>query len=394
MSNLTSSKVRAFQRVLKGVLYVIYLIIVLECGARLVFWPRRIVQFVSGLDDSTRRILWVKQHGKGWQKLDYRFEIYHPVRGWAMASNVRNMQEGDGTLMSTNSLGIRGTTEYSEFPASAKKRIIVLGDSFTFGNEVTDDQTYSHYLGAALSSSEVLNLGVPGYGHDQMLLYLEEEGVKYHPGVVLVGFNWYDMHRNCQGFLFYWKPRFVLREGRLLLTHVPVPPPEDVVRQEIYRSKLLDLGNILWHRFSLTFGSEQEDAREITSAIFDEMLALCHRIGATLVFAYLPVGEELADPSGAMSPNEQFLSQYCESRHVPCVFLRPDFLAARKKGLELYNASHWRPYEHLIAASALKKFLICRGLATEVAGDNNVPPSHCNSLAEDSPSKINPAIQN
>lgn len=361
-ANHTLRKGHALNRVLKGALYVLYLVVALECGARIMFWPRRIVKFVVGLDDSTRRILWVKQHGKDRQAGDYRFAIHDPLRGWAMTPNVRDMRFDDGTVVNTNSRGIRGTTEYSEFPPSGKKRIITLGDSFTFGNEVADNESYPHYLGSLATNTEVLNLGVTGYGHDQMLLYLKEEGVKYHPDIVLLGFVWYDMHRNTQGFLFYWKPRFVLRNNQLVLTNVPVPAPDEVVRQEIYRSKLLDLGNTLWHRFNLSFGSEQEGARKITAAIFDEMIAACHRISATPVFAYLPVNEELADTSEAMSANEQFLSQYCESRRVPCVFLRPDFLRVRKQGVELYNKGHWRPYENLIAAHALRDFLVQKGL--------------------------------
>lgn len=331
------------------------------------FWPRRFDQMVKGLDDSTSRILWVKDHARRSEKLDYRYEIYDPLRGWAMTPDVRDMHEGDGTVLNTDSRGIRGTTEYSSFPTPGKTRIMVLGDSFTLGNEVADGETYAHYLETLLPNAEVLNFGVTGYGHDQMLLYLKEQGLKYRPDIVLLGFVWYDMHRNYQGFLFYWKPRFVLQNGELVLTHVPVPPPEEIIRQEIYRSKLWDLGYILWHRFSLQFGSEQKEARNLTASIFDELVATCHGIGATTVFAYLPVAEELEDTNETMSPNEQFLSQYCQSRRVPCAFLRPAFAAARKQGVELYNKSHWRPYENLIAAHALRDFLVQKGLVAAPA---------------------------
>ena len=53
----------------------------------------------------------------------------------------------------------------------------MLGDSFTFGEDVGDDETYSHHLEQLLPGTEVINLGVHGYGHDQMLIYLREEGI-------------------------------------------------------------------------------------------------------------------------------------------------------------------------------------------------------------------------
>lgn len=142
--------------------------------------------------------------------------------------------------------------------------------------------------------------------------------MKYHPNIVLMGFCSVDTLLNLLGSDDYWNPRFAVRSGKLVLTHVLVPRPEEVLREEIYRSKLLDLGLILWHRFRELLGLEQEEAPEITAAIFDEMVATCHRIGATLVFADLPVYDHVWNTREAMSPNELFLSQYCESRHLRC----------------------------------------------------------------------------
>ena len=76
---------------------------------------------------------------------------------------------------------LEGKTEHQYQPTPGRHRIVTLGDSYTFGDEVSDDETYSHYLERCLPDTEVMNFGLSGYGHDQMLLYLEQEGVKYHP---------------------------------------------------------------------------------------------------------------------------------------------------------------------------------------------------------------------
>ena len=41
-------------------------------------------------------------------------------------------------------------------------RVLVFGDSLTFGDEVTDDETYVAHLQTMLPGTEVLNLGVHG----------------------------------------------------------------------------------------------------------------------------------------------------------------------------------------------------------------------------------------
>jgi hypothetical protein len=73
------------------------------------------------------------------------------------------------------------------------------------------------------TGTEVLNLGVHGYGHDQMLLYLREEGLRYRPDVVLLGFVQIDMPRNQLSFRDYAKPRFGVRR-RLSRRNVPGVP--------------------------------------------------------------------------------------------------------------------------------------------------------------------------
>jgi hypothetical protein len=104
-------------------------------------------------------------------------------------------------------------------------------------SQVGDDQTWSYYLQNLLPGSEVLNFGVHGYGQDQMLLYLKEEGIKYHTDIVILGFVALDMDRNLVSFRDYAKPRFVLDGARLVLTNTPIPTIDEVLA----RSKFADL---------------------------------------------------------------------------------------------------------------------------------------------------------
>ena len=92
-----------------------------------------------------------------------------------LANNV----EIDG--FTTNSLGIRGG---AIGPKKADtRRVLAVGDSFTLGLQVRDDETFSALLSEALGPTiEVLNAGVPGYGTEQaaeMMRRLAPEAVSY-----------------------------------------------------------------------------------------------------------------------------------------------------------------------------------------------------------------------
>jgi len=68
----------------------------------------------------------------------------------------------------TNRHGIRGGALPTKEPS--EKRILTVGDSFTLGMQVRDDETFSALLDESLGDSvRVLNAGVPGYGTEQAI---------------------------------------------------------------------------------------------------------------------------------------------------------------------------------------------------------------------------------
>jgi hypothetical protein len=276
---------------------------------------------------------------------------------------LANLAVFEGKVLNSNSSGIRGATEHDYARQADMRRIVVLGDSFTFGEEVSDRETYCHFLDELLPDSEVLNLGVHGYGHDPMLLYLREEGVRYRPDVVIVAFVSADIYRNIMGFTDYWKPRFVLRGEELVLTRTPVPTPDEVLRAEFARSKAWDLGAVLFDNLRWTWGFNEKRARKITVAIFDELVATTREAGAVPVFAYLPMMDEILIEDPAFHEFERFVDSYCETRQVHCVMLRQRFLDERRAGVEFRTAGHWHVPGHRAAARGIHDSLVEAGLA-------------------------------
>ncbi|HUQ87604.1 MAG TPA: GDSL-type esterase/lipase family protein [Vicinamibacterales bacterium] len=99
-----------------------------------------------------------------------------------------------GVPVRINSMGFRDRKEYSLEKSANTFRILVLGDSVTFGHGTLDETTYPYLLEQQLRKWrpdvkwEVWNLGVPGYNTGQELAYLEEIGPRAQPDLVIVGF--------------------------------------------------------------------------------------------------------------------------------------------------------------------------------------------------------------
>lgn len=104
--------------------------------------------------------------------------------------------------------------------------ILAVGDSFTFGDEVKDDETWPAYL-QRLLGRRVVNAGVSGYGFDQIVLRAESIVADLHPSAVVVGFIADDILRT--EMRRRWsaeKPYFDIRNGTLVLHEVAVPRPD------------------------------------------------------------------------------------------------------------------------------------------------------------------------
>lgn len=135
-----------------------------------------------------------------------------------------------GYLPRPNSSSARFSIDAEGFRRSAplpgKDVILAVGDSFTFGEEVKDDETWPAYL-QQLLGRRVINAGVSGYGLDQIVLRAERIVPELHPAQIVVGFIADDVLRT--EMRRRWsaeKPYFDIQDGTLVLHDVAVSRPD------------------------------------------------------------------------------------------------------------------------------------------------------------------------
>ena len=111
--------------------------------------------------------------------------------------------------------------------ASSAAPILAVGDSFPFGAEVNDPDTWPALL-QGLTGRRVINAGVSGYGFDQIVLRAEALAPVYRPEAIVVAFIADDIRRTEMRRLWSAdKPYFDIDGGVPVLRGVPVPPRAD-----------------------------------------------------------------------------------------------------------------------------------------------------------------------
>ncbi len=335
--------------------YLFYTLIIFEIFARIAYAIPSIAPKLSGLDELSWHRKWVDKQKK---KNLYYFDDYSPSKGWFSKPNLRNKSPWNGKHLNTNAKGFRGRKEFNYNNPSDKKRIIILGDSFTFGEEVSDNETYSYFLQQRFPNTEVINMGIHGYGHDQMLILLKEEGIKYKPDIVILGFLTEDMSRNILNFRDFAKPKYVLKNNELKLTNSPVPSPEKLLRWDWLRPRLLDIWSYTTYTLMKNNGDKLKKEKQITKYILKDFAETVTSIGATPLFVYLPYSKETMRLEKDL-PGEVFLAETCDTLGIEhCFTSRTLFIEKVNQGKQFRTAFHWLVPGHQTVAEAIGNYLI------------------------------------
>lgn len=201
----------------------------------------------------------------------------------------------------------RGLRENGGAPPPPGRTILAVGDSFTFGDQVNDRETWPAALERRLGM-RVANGGVFGYGFDQIVLRAEALLPELSPDALVVSVIPDDVQRTEFSYRFAHKPYFERVDGALALRNQPVPDPdtpppgENAWRRALRRSFLAEF---VLHRLDpmgwLVSGGVRvhRDGAAIARALVERLAAQAasggHRL--LLVAAWHPgTRRELLDP--------------------------------------------------------------------------------------------------
>ncbi len=140
-----------------------------------------------------------------------------PLLGWSQQETAPG-----------NPLGLQADS-LARLKKDGRRKILFYGDSFVKGRADQDHQL-PRYLQARIPDADVLDLGVGGYGTDQIyLMFRETHQLTDKPFVLLGVLMNDDMNRAGLKFRTYWKPHFTFSAlEELELQGVPVTPRQDV----------------------------------------------------------------------------------------------------------------------------------------------------------------------
>ena len=301
---------------------------------------------------------------------------YHPTLGWFhQKSKKATLVKDDWSVeINTNSAGLRGLRDYALEKPPGVTRIVVLGDSFTFGFGVKDNQTFSSLLEQSNPNLEALNFGVAGYGLDQILITYREIAREYKADLVIIGIFPEQFWRSTRSFTDagYAKPYFTLSGEYLILHNVPTPKPFELKYDQFFdliESK--DIKNLF--EKSVLYRSLKRSMIQLGKDFgwVDPEWILGERLLKTLISEIKADGREVVlviipperwAKTARIDSQRRALVRFAEREQVPMIDLTPIFFKAIQTSnvTEYYIKDdwHWTAKGHQLAASILNNFIL------------------------------------
>jgi len=316
-------------------------------------------------------------------KFDY--VVYDDLMGWTVGVN----KQGSDGMYWSSSEGVRAPRAGVNFGKSTgRPQIAIVGDSFTFGQDVQYEDTWGYYLEKMLDSKfQVLNFGVPGYAIDQAYLRYEKDILKWKPKIVIFGFIANDVIRSMSVYPFikfpawdwpYSKPRFIIHDGSLKRINVPPVLPEAVFsrgsvsellfleydggyKQDHWQKNLLRksyLTRLFISKFPRWTEVNRNTSNEalvlINARILKDFVRSAKQNGVIPIVTYFPSKVDLASPSVKRVLTESDIAkQVLEEADIPYTDLTPCVLELSPDDRFVPSKSHYSPEANAAVANCL-----------------------------------------
>jgi lysophospholipase L1-like esterase len=265
-------------------------------------------------------------------------------------------------------------------PAAGVHRVLVLGDSATFGEGLAAEEAFPALLEDELvrrtrARWEVLNAGVEGYNTEAEAAWLARWGMALAPETVIVGFNLNDFDvapvvgplgvltndrsqrvssRSPLAHSELWLlVRWLVATGGRGATSTPTPAPA-AASPTPARFHPFDVA-VSAARKAWWAGPDDARWRTLVAALV-RLRDVARAGGVRLVVAILPDGDQLDVPAPDLRPQAR-LATLCTAERIDCLDLHPAFAAATERPLH-FDTMHPDAAGHRVIAKALADHLL------------------------------------
>lgn len=321
---------KALRIILFNILLLFLLLIILEVSLR-IFSPnyslyRRTFpnQFPDRLfDKSTFEVKWPKKE---------------PDLGWVCSNDsllkFSNPKYNDSSIVyKINKQGFRNKLDFDSFNSKNEKiKIMLLGESFIMSVYLQEEKTISYKLSKDLGDNYIIyNLGIPGYGIDQMLLSYEKYSPVLNPDIVVLFYIDEDIPRVLEA---YRKVEGMNKPSFDICRDVLVP-------RTINNQNLIDLLAFNSHLINRFYNRYIKNySIQITEKIFERLYLSCKSKDRQLIVIRCPTVEVLLTEQDF---SVYSFSEFFENRDVSYLELYYDLVLLDKphlKNLYLVGDGH------------------------------------------------------
>jgi len=250
--------------------------------------------------------------------------------GWRYRPSAHSPDHyGKGLPMTTNARGMRALREHTDAVPEGKYRIVCVGDSFTMGWGVADDETFPHFMEELNPSVEAINMGCGAYGAQQCYLWYKQDGLAFDTDVLLLCLIDDDFRRMAPGDGSAGaapRPHVDMYEGELRIQRAGTK------RHAVEKPGALErfVKDLSVYRLLLSFARDSIKRRPVREASFvpasEEMFRDLARIsrerGQEFYLVYLPSLWELPDQSRVL---ETWLRDFLQAEGIGLIDLSEPF---------------------------------------------------------------------
>ena len=269
------------------------------------------------------------------------------LTGWRMHPHHEFtwIRENTAHTYRSNAQGFRANADFS--PSDSRKKIVLAGDSYTFGSAVAHEDTFGDVLQRKSPDRVVFNIAMPGFGVDQVWMSIRHQAFGLRPDLIIVGVVDADFershipYRNAEGFN---KPTFKLVDGRLVQRTQEQPPG--------FLENFLNEHSSIWaaaRRFPKWLGRNYPVGNYylLNQAILAAIREECRQNSIPVLFIYIPTSEFKTFPAlaGYMRKTGAEFLDLTEIRPTP------------PRSIYLKHDGHLSPEGHRFVAGLADKWI-------------------------------------